>query len=221
MSDLFTVLKQLGYTNPALLVFVVITIVVMAIMRELVPLVLHILKSVGVIKDPAMVKYVGHIVEIKELVSHHISNIDDTTLNIITMLKILDEKQGSYLTNSQVDVAIKLTLMYVQRELTFKFLDAAKNNTSQTGTIHDLRSIYTTVIRNVDRHFFQLPNTAGKIISTERKLACFEDSRFKYLDTIVEILYSELDYEQKKIKIELVLVRLTDYWYQTQQNEKN
>jgi len=221
MSDLFKVLEQLGYTNPSLVVFVVVTVVVIAMMRELVPLVISILKSVGVIKDPAMEKYVSHIVEIKELVSHHVSNIDDTTLNIITMLKILDEKQESYLTNSQVDVAIKLTLMYVQRELTFKFLDAVKNNTSPTGTAHDLREIYHTVISNVDRHFFQLPNTTGKIISTERKLACFEDKKFKYLDTILDILYSTLDYEQKKIKIELVLVRLTDYWYQTQQNEKN
>jgi len=216
MEQLLKFLIEIIKDNSALSTGAFSLIVGVIVLREAYPVLEKILKNSGIWKDSSFIKYQSSIDDLKNTVSYHVQNIDDSTSNLLTMLKILEEKQNSYLTNNQVDVAIKLTFMYVQRELTFKFLDVVNINNDPIGAEHDIKRIFETVIKNVDRYFFQLPNTKGKILPTEEKIACFYNKEFGFLDDIIKIIYSDFDSDQKRIKLELILIKLTDYWYQTQ-----
>ena len=213
MSEFYKILGNILQSNPETASVILIICFILIVLRDIIPI-KAILKSLKLIKDPLYELLKKLDSKIETLILNHESN----SITLLNMVKMISDKQNSYLTNDQVNLVTSLTFQYIQSDLTLKFIEIGNNNKNEKELEHLIRSIFTTLITETDRLYFQLPNTHGKVLVTELKIKTFfngDRDGSSPAERIRNVLLNNSDYTSKKASILYDLNELTSKWFQT------
>ena len=222
MDKTFDFLFQLLKEDPhkgTVLICIILTVI---ILKDIIPVIWKvvetILKQYGIIKDPIY----SLLERLNNKLSAFISEHESTSITLLNMVKIVADKQHSFLTNEQVSIVTKLTFKYLERDLMIKIMeeyDKFKDEKFPDIQIlqDNIKKIFELTIKDTDRYYFQLPNTDGKVIPTDQKILSFysDYNNYNTCEKIMIILQSQSSLLSKKNTISYELGNLIDKWYQT------
>jgi hypothetical protein len=214
ITDLFNFLLELFKTNTlvgVMFIFLCLFIILLSFGSKGI---IYILQKSGIIKDQNTLLFESILKTLIEQFEK--SSMKLSTLT--TMLKVISDSIKSSLTNEEVNIITNVFFNFLKKEMLHKFINEIENN-SINNLETNIKNIFDSTVKDIDRSYFQLPNTKGKVISTKDKIESFYEGENSTYIKILNILKNEDKIPVKKNDILIELDKLTQSWFMTIKNE--